>query len=98
MSAEQFEDFLNKQQRDPGLNELLYPFCTTDKAAEMIQKYEIDDNFKKKSKSTFYFTAFWIVVVACNRGVTIMMVMMVINELALRSAVAAGLDALPDGL
>jgi hypothetical protein len=46
---DQFEKFLNREQRDPGLNELLYPFYTTDKSAEMIQKFETDESFRKKS-------------------------------------------------
>ena len=46
---EQFESFLNREQRDPGLNELLYPFYTIEKADEMIQKYETDDSFRKRS-------------------------------------------------
>ena len=50
LTAEQFENFLNKEQRDPGLNELLYPFYTTDKALEMIQKFESDDSFRKKKQ------------------------------------------------
>ena len=50
MNAEQFEAFLNKEQRDPGLNELLYPNYTVDKAIEMIQRFEMEDSFKKSSK------------------------------------------------
>ncbi len=49
---DQFEKFLNREQRDPGLNELLYPFYTTDKSAEMILKFETDESFRKKSKQT----------------------------------------------
>jgi len=49
LNAEQFENFLNKEQRDPGLNELLYPFYTIDKSGEMILKYETDESFRKKS-------------------------------------------------
>lgn len=50
MNAEKFEQFLNKEQRDPSLNELLYPFYSVQKATELIQKYETDDSLRKKSK------------------------------------------------
>lgn len=50
LAPDQFENFLNREQRDPGLNELLYPFYNTDKAAEMILKFETDENFKSKSR------------------------------------------------
>jgi phosphatidylinositol phospholipase C beta len=49
LTGEQFEKFLNREQRDPGLNELLYPFYTVEKSAEMIQKFETDESFRKKS-------------------------------------------------
>ena len=49
MTVSQFQRFLNDEQRDPRLNELLYPYYTLDRAAEMIQKFESDDTFKKKS-------------------------------------------------
>ncbi|RNA14768.1 1-phosphatidylinositol 4-5-bisphosphate phosphodiesterase classes I and II-like [Brachionus plicatilis] len=50
LNAEKFEQFLNKEQRDPSLNELLYPFYSLQKATELIQKFEIDDSFRKKKK------------------------------------------------
>ena len=49
LNAEKFEKFLNDEQRDPSLNELLYPFYTTDKAADLIQKFEVDESCRKKS-------------------------------------------------
>ena len=51
LNAEKFEKFLNEEQRDPSLNELLYPFCTTAKAAQLISKFEIDQTARKKSKT-----------------------------------------------
>ena len=54
LTAEQFETFLNKEQRDPGLNELLYPNYTVEKAMELINKFEIEDSFKKKSICLFF--------------------------------------------
>ena len=44
---------MNKEQRDPGLNELLYPFYTVQKATELMQKFEIDDSMKKKSNFNY---------------------------------------------
>lgn len=43
MSAEQFMDFINKEQRDPRLNEILYPYTTPEKAKELIETYEPND-------------------------------------------------------
>lgn len=49
MTPEQFQNFFNEKQRDPRLNELLYPYYTVDKACEMILKFETDESFRKKS-------------------------------------------------
>jgi len=43
MTAEQFMWFLNEQQRDPRLNEILHPFCDAAKAQSLITKFEPDD-------------------------------------------------------
>lgn len=40
MNSDQFEDFLNHEQRHPGLNELLYPFYTRQRAAELIENFQ----------------------------------------------------------
>ena len=37
---EQFVQFLNKEQRDPRLNEILYPYYTIKQAQEFIDTYE----------------------------------------------------------
>ncbi|CAF0820017.1 unnamed protein product [Brachionus calyciflorus] len=50
LAPEKFEMFLNKEQRDPCLNELLYPFYTVQKATELIDKFETDDSFRKKKR------------------------------------------------
>ena len=42
LSQEHLVDFLNKEQRDPRLNELLHPRCTADWALTIINKYEPD--------------------------------------------------------
>ena len=51
MSPEQFQNFFNEKQRDSRLNELLHPYCTIKKSHEMIQKFETDESFRKKSIS-----------------------------------------------
>jgi hypothetical protein len=41
MSIDEFRDFVNSQ-RDPRLNEILYPYCTLDKAKDLIGRNEPD--------------------------------------------------------
>ncbi|XP_055375771.1 1-phosphatidylinositol 4,5-bisphosphate phosphodiesterase classes I and II [Condylostylus longicornis] len=40
MTTSQLVDFLNKTQRDPRLNEILYPYANTTRAKEIICDYE----------------------------------------------------------
>lgn len=40
LTVDQFWHFLNKEQRDPRLNEILYPHCTITMAQEYINIYE----------------------------------------------------------
>ncbi|XP_063602433.1 1-phosphatidylinositol 4,5-bisphosphate phosphodiesterase classes I and II-like isoform X3 [Penaeus indicus] len=40
MNVEQLVNFLNKEQRDPRLNEILYPYADAAKAREVIRDYE----------------------------------------------------------
>ncbi|XP_015521246.2 1-phosphatidylinositol 4,5-bisphosphate phosphodiesterase classes I and II [Neodiprion pinetum] len=40
MSAAQLVEFLNKTQRDPRLNEILYPYANTARAKDIINEYE----------------------------------------------------------
>lgn len=40
MSTQQLVDFLNKTQRDPRLNEILYPYANPARAKELIAQYE----------------------------------------------------------
>ncbi|KAH8273566.1 hypothetical protein KR018_001382 [Drosophila ironensis] len=40
MSIAQLVEFLNKTQRDPRLNEILYPYANHARAQELIQQYE----------------------------------------------------------
>ncbi|XP_050405762.2 1-phosphatidylinositol 4,5-bisphosphate phosphodiesterase beta-1 isoform X2 [Patella vulgata] len=40
LTVDQFQTFLNNQQRDPRLNEILYPFYTKAQAQELIEQFE----------------------------------------------------------
>lgn len=40
MSTTQLVDFLNKTQRDPRLNEILFPYANPARAKDLIQQYE----------------------------------------------------------
>nr|XP_018906114.1 PREDICTED: 1-phosphatidylinositol 4,5-bisphosphate phosphodiesterase classes I and II [Bemisia tabaci] len=40
MSAAQLVEFLNHTQRDPRLNEILYPYADTERAKDLIAEYE----------------------------------------------------------
>lgn len=40
MSVDQFVNFLNKEQRDPRLNEILYPYVDRIKGREIITQFE----------------------------------------------------------
>lgn len=47
---EQFITFLNEKQRDPRLNEILYPLYDEKRAAEIINTYEQDETAKAESE------------------------------------------------
>ncbi len=42
-------EFMNERQRDPRLNEILYPSYTEKRCMEIIQLYELDPENVKKS-------------------------------------------------
>lgn len=46
----QFWQFLNREQRDPRLNEILYPHCTPAMAQEYISKYETKVGMAERGK------------------------------------------------
>ncbi|CAG9764936.1 unnamed protein product [Ceutorhynchus assimilis] len=50
MNLNQFINFLNDKQRDPRLNEILYPLYDDKRAIEIIQDYETDEALVKKSQ------------------------------------------------
>uniref|UniRef100_A0A8D2ZYF3 1-phosphatidylinositol 4,5-bisphosphate phosphodiesterase n=1 Tax=Scophthalmus maximus TaxID=52904 RepID=A0A8D2ZYF3_SCOMX len=48
LTVDQLVSFLNENQRDPRLNEILFPFYDTKRAMQIIEKYERDEDLKKK--------------------------------------------------
>ena len=43
-------EFMNDRQRDPRLNEILYPSYTEKRCMEIIEMYELDQENVKKSE------------------------------------------------
>lgn len=52
ISVKQFIIFLNEKQRDPRLNEILYPLYDEKRAAEIISTYEQDEQARNERKLT----------------------------------------------
>lgn len=50
MSTSQLVEFLNKKQRDPRLNEILYPYVNPMRAKEIIYQYEQNEFNAKKGQ------------------------------------------------
>ncbi|XP_051500237.1 1-phosphatidylinositol 4,5-bisphosphate phosphodiesterase beta-4-like isoform X2 [Myxocyprinus asiaticus] len=50
LTIEQLVSFLNENQRDPRLNEILFPFYDSKRVTQIIEKYERDGNLKKKGQ------------------------------------------------
>ncbi|GAB6020072.1 phospholipase c beta [Chamberlinius hualienensis] len=48
MTAEQLVEFLNQEQRDPRLNEILYPYATKNRALDFINQYEPNKGYSQK--------------------------------------------------
>ena len=48
LAIDQLVDFLNNTQRDPRLNEILYPYYNTTRAQIIIETYEKNRDFVKK--------------------------------------------------
>lgn len=53
MTAAQFVEFLNKTQRDPRLNEILYPYANTSRAKDLINQYEPNKTNAQKGINIF---------------------------------------------
>lgn len=50
INLDQFINFLNEKQRDPRLNEILYPLYDEKRALEIINTYEQNDEAREASK------------------------------------------------
>ncbi|KAG7256440.1 hypothetical protein CRUP_036139 [Coryphaenoides rupestris] len=50
LTIDQLVSFLNENQRDPRLNEILFPFYDPKRATQIIEKYERDADLKKKGR------------------------------------------------
>ncbi|KAM6954132.1 1-phosphatidylinositol 4,5-bisphosphate phosphodiesterase beta-4 isoform 2-T2 [Aplochiton taeniatus] len=50
LTVDQLVSFLNENQRDPRLNEILFPFYDPKRATQIIDKYERDADLKKKGR------------------------------------------------
>nr|XP_054397542.1 1-phosphatidylinositol 4,5-bisphosphate phosphodiesterase beta-4 isoform X1 [Pongo abelii]XP_054397543.1 1-phosphatidylinositol 4,5-bisphosphate phosphodiesterase beta-4 isoform X1 [Pongo abelii]XP_054397544.1 1-phosphatidylinositol 4,5-bisphosphate phosphodiesterase beta-4 isoform X1 [Pongo abelii] len=48
LTVDQLVSFLNEHQRDPRLNEILFPFYDARRAMQIIEMYEPDEDLKKK--------------------------------------------------
>ncbi|KAH7646079.1 1-phosphatidylinositol 4 [Dermatophagoides farinae] len=53
MTVEQFVQFLNKEQRDPRLNEILYPYANRSRGMDLIEQYEPDIQIAQKGFLSF---------------------------------------------
>lgn len=52
MTLEQLINFLNEKQRDPRLNEILYPLYDEKRGKEIIETYEQDETAKAANRLT----------------------------------------------
>lgn len=52
MNLEQLINFLNEKQRDPRLNEILYPLYDEKRGAEIIATYEQNEELVKLNRLT----------------------------------------------
>ncbi|XP_057321910.1 1-phosphatidylinositol 4,5-bisphosphate phosphodiesterase-like [Microplitis mediator] len=50
ISLSQFVQFMNEKQRDPTLNEILYPLYSENRCSEIINDYELDETNKAAKK------------------------------------------------
>ena len=50
LTSKEFLKFLNEYQRDPRLNEILYPYATEEKANSLIKKYEPNQHLVSRNE------------------------------------------------
>ncbi|KAM4042336.1 1-phosphatidylinositol 4,5-bisphosphate phosphodiesterase beta-4 isoform 1-T3 [Anomaloglossus baeobatrachus] len=48
LTVDQLVSFLNESQRDPRLNEILFPFFDSKRAMQIVETYEPDEELKRK--------------------------------------------------
>nr|XP_055028514.1 1-phosphatidylinositol 4,5-bisphosphate phosphodiesterase beta-4 [Misgurnus anguillicaudatus] len=53
LSVEHLVHFLNESQRDPRLNEILFPFCDSKRALQIIERHEPNETLKRKGLMSF---------------------------------------------
>ncbi|GFS60112.1 1-phosphatidylinositol 4,5-bisphosphate phosphodiesterase classes I and II [Trichonephila clavipes] len=57
MTVDQLVEFLNKEQRDPRLNEILYPYANPARARDIIRQYEPNKSMAQKVYTTMPITS-----------------------------------------
>ncbi|CAB3397660.1 unnamed protein product [Caenorhabditis bovis] len=50
LTKDRLINFLNEEQRDPRLNEILFPFFDSNRVQQLIAKYETDNNYIENGK------------------------------------------------
>lgn len=55
INLDQLVMFLNEKQRDPTLNEILYPLYDEKRALEIINDYEQNEIARNQSKNCYFF-------------------------------------------
>lgn len=65
INIDQFITFLNEKQRDPRLNEILYPLYDEKRAAEIITTYEQNEETKKESTNSCNFILSYLIHCCC---------------------------------
>lgn len=55
INLDQLVMFLNEKQRDPTLNEILYPLYDEKRALEIINDYEQNEMARNQSKNCYFF-------------------------------------------
>lgn len=55
LTVDQMMEFINLKQRDPRLNEILYPPLKQEQVQQLIEKYEPNSNLAKKGQWVLYF-------------------------------------------
>lgn len=54
LTVDQMMEFINFKQRDPRLNEILYPPLKQEQVQQLIEKYEPNSNLAKKGQWFLY--------------------------------------------